>query len=137
MTVKHSARELVLFAEATAALTAASLAIKLLPFKTLMKSATRTPRPERSAASEGLPADVTLAVRRASRRLPWKTLCFQEGLAAQWMLRRRGYPSVLHYGVRIGDEDLSAHVWVSLGDAIVIGEEERDPHTEVARFPSA
>jgi hypothetical protein len=78
---------------------------------------------------------VGLAIERAACRLPWRTVCFHQALAAHWMLRRRGYDSRVRYGLRQG-EVLTAHVWVTLGDRVVIGEERDDPHTTVAVFPS-
>ena len=124
-----TAHEMALFAEAVAALALASLAVRAWPFRWIVRSA---------GLGEGRkrvdPQAVTLAVRRASRRLPWRTVCFQEGLAAQWMLRRRGARSTLHYGLR-SKERLSAHVWVTLDGRAVIGEEYADPHACVAAFP--
>jgi hypothetical protein len=62
------------------------------------------------------------AVIATARRVPWRALCFQQGLAAQLMLRRRGIPSVLYYGVAQDERTgLSAHVWVRDGDVDVIG----------------
>jgi hypothetical protein len=68
--------------------------------------------------------------------VPWKAVCFQNALAMQSMLRRRGVASVLHYG--IGREDgLKAHVWLSVGGEIVIGGDEAPRFVEVAAFPAA
>ena len=50
-------------------------------------------------------------------------MCFQQGLAAQLMLRRRGIPSVLYYGAAQDGSGLHAHVWVRDGDIDVIGGE--------------
>lgn len=88
--------EFALFAEACAALTLASLAVRFWPFRWIVAS-TRIGGRRQSALD---PAPVALAVRRASRRLPWRIVCFQEGLATHWMLRRRGGAARLHYGVR-------------------------------------
>ena len=134
---RASGRELAEFAEALAALAAASAAIKLLPFKTVVRTMDYGPVDEtRDPAGDGQLADaVRLAVKRASVRLPWAIVCFPEGLAAHWMLRRRGAPSRVHYGLRQSDSTLSAHVWVTLGGAVVVGEETADPHTCVAVFP--
>ena len=55
--------------------------------------------------------------------MPFRAVCLQQALACQIMLRRRGVEARLHYGVAIG-ERLEAHVWVSVGNRIVIGEEE-------------
>lgn len=121
--------EVALFAEAAAALTLASIAVRLWPFRWIVRSA--------GFGGGEVPVDpatIGLAVGRASRRLPWRTVCFQQGLAAHWMLRRRGAPSRLHYGLR-SEEGLSAHVWVTLEGHPVVGEEDSDPHACVATFP--
>jgi hypothetical protein len=78
-----------------------------------------------------------LAVDRASRFIPWRIVCFPEGLAAHWMLRRRGVPSFVHYGLRNAKPGLTAHVWVSVDGQIVTGEETTDMHSCVAVFPPA
>ncbi|CAA9521907.1 MAG: hypothetical protein AVDCRST_MAG09-2190 [uncultured Sphingomonas sp.] len=121
-----------LFAEACAALTLASLAVRFWPFRWIVAS-TRIGAGRQTALD---PAPIALAVRRASRRLPWRIVCFQEGLATHWMLRGRGGAAQLHYGVRSDADRLSAHVWVSLWGQPVIGEEQADPHRCVATFPT-
>jgi len=121
--------------EAVVLLALASLAIRLLPFRWLVRLMGRTdPSLSRSWSD---PLDVRRAVERGSRRLPWRTLCFQEGLTAHWMLRRRGLPSRLHYGIRQQAGSLTAHVWVDVKGLAVIGEEEPvSAHAPVAVYPS-
>jgi hypothetical protein len=127
-----SPRELALFAEALLMLSLASLAIRL-PFRWL----TRLMSMGRADGScdKSLSCDIVKAVGRAGRRLPWRTVCFQQGLATHWMHRRRGAPSILHYGARTGQE-LAAHVWVSVDGDIVIGEAEAASHACIATFPA-
>lgn len=134
---RASGRELAEFVEALAALAAASAAIKLLPFKTVVRTMDYGPADEsRDSADYGQLADaVRRAVKRASVRLPWAIVCFPEGLAAHGMLRRRGVPSRVHYGLRQTDSKLSSHVWVTLDGAAVVGEVTVNPHTCVAVFP--
>lgn len=127
------AREFALFAEACAALSLASLAVRFWPFRWIVAS-TRIGGRHRTDLD---PVPIALAVRRASRRLPWRIVCFQEGLATHWMLRGRGEAAQLHYGVRSDADRLSAHVWVSLRGQPVIGEEQADPHRCVATFPAS
>ena len=122
--------------EAAAALTLAALAIALLPFRAVVRLMGRRIQGASSGSGEAV-GRVRLAIRRARRRLPWRIVCFHEGLAAHWMLRRRGHPSVVHYGLRQSHARLSAHVWVTVDGAMVIGEEESDPHVCVAVFPQA
>lgn len=130
---RPSPAEILLFVEATLALSAASLAVRWLPFRAIVRSlgGGRV----QPAATAAQPEAIATAVQRASRRLPWRSVCLQQGLAAHWMLRRRGAASRLHYGLRSDAERLSAHVWVTAGGVKVIGEEEVEPHIPVASFP--
>lgn len=124
-----------MLAEALAALALASLAIAFLPFRRVAAFASPSARePARTDAE---------TVRRArsaitgwSRRVPWRTVCFQKGLALHWMLRRRGIPSVLLYGARRDGDGLAAHVWVDVEGETVIGGEEAPGFACLARFPS-
>jgi len=78
---------------------------------------------------------VRWAIITGAARVPWRTLCIQQGLAAQLMLRRRGTPSVLYYGAAQDDYGLTAHVWVRYGDIDVIGGEIADRFTILTTFP--
>jgi hypothetical protein len=132
---RTSGRERADFAEALAALVVASAAIKLLPFRTVVRTMSLGRASEGHGPANQLTADVKQAVKRAAARLPWTIVCFPEGLAVHWMLRRRGLPSQVHYGLRQAGPDFTAHVWVSLSGAVVVGEESDDRHTCVAVFP--
>lgn len=134
MVQRPSVSELRHFAEAAAALTLASLAVRLLPFRWLVRTLGR--RQGSEGKDEGDYRPVRLAVERASRRLPWKTVCLQQGLASHWLLRRRGLASRFHYGIWKDPSIMKAHVWVTLGDEVVIGERHIDPHVPVASFPA-
>jgi hypothetical protein len=80
---------------------------------------------------------VRWAVEACARRLPWRIVCFQKGVAVHRMLLRRGIPSTLHYGVAQDKErGLSAHVWVSCNGDPVIGGEEAIGYTCLATFPA-
>ncbi|MEA3030101.1 MAG: hypothetical protein QOG13_1426 [Sphingomonadales bacterium] len=131
-----SARDWLLAGEALAELVRASLAVALLPFRRVAAAASAAPvRPNRRPADD-LPRRVRWAVEAWGRRVPWRAVCFQRGLAAHRMLRRRGYKSILHYGVAQQEtKGLSAHVWVSLDGRPVIGGEEAPNFTCLARFP--
>lgn len=121
---------------AAAVLALASVAIRFTPFRVLMKSAEWGRVHDEPGRVDWIAASrLASAVESASRRLPWRTVCFQKALALQWLLRWRGIPSVLHFGISQGEERLSAHVWVSLEGTILIGEASADSHAEVATFP--
>jgi hypothetical protein len=126
-----------LLLEALLVVTVASAAIRLLPFKQAVRLASRR-QLERQASKAAISHNdnVRWAVERAARAVPWRAVCFQKGLALQWMLRRRGIDALLHYGVGHGDRgELQAHVWVAHGDRIVIGGEEAPRFQRVATFP--
>jgi len=124
--------------EATLWLAAASLAIALLPFRQVVRLAARPiarlePPPQTRLREV---ERVRKAIIIAARRVPWRAVCFQQGLAAQFMLRRRGVPSVLYYGAALGNEnDLLAHVWVRDGDVDVIGGKIASHYAQLASFP--
>jgi hypothetical protein len=122
--------------EALASLVWASLAIALLPFRKVAGVASQAPVRPIASLDAGLPRRIRWAVDAWGRRVPWRAVCFQRGLAAHRMLRRRGYGSILHYGVAQQEtKGLSAHVWVSLDGRPVIGGEEASGFTCLATFP--
>lgn len=123
-----------MLAEALAALALASLAIALLPFKRIAAAASATRRGPVRTDSETV-RRARSAVTGWARRVPWRTVCFQKGLALHWMLRRRGIPSVLLYGARRDGEGLAAHVWIDVDGETVIGGEEAPNFACLARFP--
>jgi hypothetical protein len=79
---------------------------------------------------------VRWAIITIAARLPWSALCFQQSLAAQLMLQRRGISSVLYYGAAQDDRSgLRAHVWVRDGNVDVIGGEIACRFAILATFP--
>jgi hypothetical protein len=126
-----------LLAEALPTLAWASLAIFFLPFRRVAATAAELHHVARSPDPQTA-RKIAWAVNAWARRVPWRAVCFQRGLAAHRMLRRRGYESVLHYGV--GQEEakgLRAHVWVTLGGRDVVGGEEASEFVCLATFPPA
>jgi Transglutaminase-like superfamily len=130
--------ERILIAEATLMLVGASVALALLPFRRIVR--TDWQRPAESALGDQerqqLERAVARAVQTVSAHLPWRTVCFHEGLSVLWMLRRRGIPVLLWYGARTDEHgSLSTHVWVMDGDAGVIGHQAARDFTSLAAFP--
>lgn len=111
----------------------ASVAIRLVPFRQLARLIGGEGPAARAAEREV--ATIRRAIRAWSRRLPWRTLCFEEGLTAHWMLRRRGLRSTLHYGAATIDGQLKAHVWVRSGDVDVVGCDNAADFALLATFP--
>ncbi len=129
------ATDWLLLLEALPTLAWASLAIAILPFRRVAATAA-LPRREQSRANRATARKIVWAVDAWARRVPWRAVCFQRGLAVHRMLRRRGYNSVLHYGVAQAEPTgLAAHVWVSIAGQAVIGGEEAPKFACLATFP--
>jgi hypothetical protein len=133
-----SPQDRLLLLEAIFSLAVARLVIATLPFHRVGLLAARPVR--RPTPPDGMRLakinSVRWAIRAAAARVPWRALCFQEGLAAQFMLRRRGIPSVLYYGAAQDEQSgLLTHVWVRDRDTEVIGGETASRFAVLATFP--
>ncbi len=135
---RRSIADLILAGEAVAWLVLAGLALRALTFARVAALAGGPPSSGRATRTDDDKADrIGWAVEAAASRLPWRPLCFERGLAAHMMLRRRGQASMLHYGARSdGSLGPSAHVWVRLGARDVIGGEEAARFATLATFPA-
>nr|WP_294811062.1 lasso peptide biosynthesis B2 protein [uncultured Sphingomonas sp.] len=129
-------RQWQLLAEAGLFLAAAAAAIALLPFARVARLAGREGPATGRAPEAGQLLELRWAIQAIARRVPFRSKCFEQGLAAQWMLHRRGVETTLFYGAarREGGE-LIAHVWVRSGERDVIGCEEAADFATLARFP--
>lgn len=131
-------RQWLLLGEALVALAAASAAINMLPFRRVVRIAARKrPMAKSPRARRFPPSDVLWAVQAVSWRVPWRTVCFQKGLALHVMLQRRGICSRLHYGVGRGEKnELAAHVWVSVDGQIILGGDVAERFQCLATYPA-
>jgi hypothetical protein len=131
-------KDVLLLLEATLVMTVAGIAVAVLPFRQLGLIAScpvRGPEPT-DQARVIIVRRIRWAIITATRRVPWRAWCFQQGVAAQLMLRRRGIPSVLFYGAGPNDQSgLSAHVWVCDGGVDVIGADIAHRFAVLATFP--
>lgn len=128
-----------LVAEALLMLAASSAGIRFLPFRRIAAAAAR--ESSRRIAPEWdkftTTRQIRWAVQATATMVPWRTVCFQKGLAAHAMLRRRGIPSVLHYGVRnLPEGGMGAHVWVCVDGQTVLGGAEAPAFACLATFPA-
>lgn len=65
---------------------------------------------------------IAFAIPRMAARVPWRSDCLVQALAAQRWLERQGIGSTIHIGVRSdGDRSLDAHAWLTAGDRVVVG----------------
>ena len=122
-----------LLLSASTLLTVASAAVAALPFRKAIRFGSVPIGRETPLILD----DLVWAIEAAARHLPWRTLCIEQGLAGQRLLRRRGVDASLHYGIRHHPESdkLEAHVWVTVNGRPIIGGEEVPGFAEVARYP--
>ena len=122
--------------EAAAALAAGAVAGRLVPIARIPKMLGAHQGQRHSSNAR----DVEI-VRRAldawTRRLPLPPKCFARGLAAYWMLRRRGHAPKLYYGAATIGGKLKAHVWVRSGRIDVVGCDVADEYALLATFPES
>jgi hypothetical protein len=117
-------------------LAAVSLAIRWLPFRHVMAGAGWNGSADRASNHAATARRVRWAVDKVADAAPWRAVCFQRGLSVHWMLRRRGIPSFLHYGIDgQAPKGISAHVWVVLGGEPLIGGEDAARHACVMIRP--
>jgi Transglutaminase-like superfamily len=86
-----------LLVEAALWLAIAGFAIAVLPFRQVVRLAARPIRRSEPTQQSRLRdvKRIRWAIVATASRVPWHAMCFQQGLAAQFMLRRRGIPALL------------------------------------------
>jgi hypothetical protein len=130
--------EVGLLPEAIVLLALSSIVIRVFSFVRVGRLASAPLRRRPPVTREALSAKVAWAVQACARRAPFRAVCFQQGLATQIMLRRRGVDSTLYFGAGPDDaKGLTAHVWVRDGERDVIGCEEASRFAVLAQFPPA
>lgn len=82
-------------------------------------------------ADPALVEQISFAIRAMGARVPWRSDCLVQALAAQHWLASRGVGSRIHLGVKPSDASLDAHAWLKVGDRIVVGGDVAD----YAEFP--
>ena len=112
-----------LLVKAALLLGAIRMGLRLLPFQTLKRfldSVSRTSA-ESHRANQFSSDRIAWAVVAAGRYVVRDKPCLTQALAAQLLLKRRGYPASLRIGVaRSEGKQLEAHAWVESGNGMVI-----------------
>jgi hypothetical protein len=80
--------------------------------------------------------EVSRAVLRAARHVPFRAVCLQQAFAALLMLRRRGLAATVHLGLarEQGTGVLIAHAWSRCGNLPVTGGPLTQPYAPIAVF---
>ena len=111
------------------------LALWLLAFPSLMRLVERLnhSRGEVLATDPLLVEKIAWAVQASARYIP-KATCLTQALAAQTLLRRRGFQADLHIGVaRDSSKQFQAHAWIVSDGKVIIG---RGEHENYVPFDS-
>ncbi len=111
-------------AEAVFCLALARALVRLVPFRILAPRLGRQMVEssfQRSLAGESAGSRVRWAVAAAARRMPFRARCLEQAYAATMMLRRRGVPSTIYFGVAREGGALEAHAWVRSISGYVTG----------------
>jgi hypothetical protein len=138
-------RRRALLAEAVACLLAARLALIVMPFPRLARrlgtfvppTDPRAMPAKMATADEQAPLaqEIGWAVTRAARYVPFRAVCLPQAMAARVMLRRRGVPSVMHFGAAKGTaKPLDAHAWLDAAGVEVTGYPVGENFAEIACF---
>ena len=138
-------RRRLLVTEAVACLLAARLALVLIPFPRLAgwlgtfvpptDPRARQREADASMQQADLAREVGWAVTRSARWVPFDAVCLPQAMAAQFMLRRRGVTSVMHFGAGKGtDKPLDAHAWLAAAGVEVTGYPVSPNIAEIACF---
>jgi hypothetical protein len=64
---------------------------------------------------------IVFAVRAMGARVPWRSDCLVQALAAQHWLASMGIGSSIHLGVKPSKAPIDAHAWLKVGDRILLG----------------
>jgi hypothetical protein len=130
-----------LLAEAVFCLALARLSVLTVPFRRLSRRLGTHGR-ESSTEAHAAPTvrvlgEIVWSLQAASRRLPWRCACLEQGIAGKIMLRRRGIASTLYLGVAReaqAGSAAAAHAWLRSGHFVVTGAAGRERYTVVATF---
>lgn len=132
-----------LLLEAAALLAVSRLALIFIPFPWLARRMGDFVQPadarRRATLTDphhaALAQEVSWAVTRAARHVPFEAVCLPQAMAARLMLSRRGVKSVMHFGAMLGREKpLDAHAWLDAAGVEVTGYPVAHDFTEIACF---
>ena len=124
-----------LLLRATAWLAVACIMLIVMPFRRLSARLSAEINPASPEPDPEMLQRIGRAVSVAAGRVPWRSDCFPQTIAACMLLKRHGCASTVHLGVeRKGDDELTGHAWLTCGETVVTGGEELDRYTEIHRL---
>jgi hypothetical protein len=123
--------------EAAASLLVIQLFFAVLPFRSALRLLRlRWGSFGSGEANRTMAEDISRAIGRAARHMPFRVACLHQAFAALVMLRRRQLPATVHLGL-VRDPNpkgLKAHAWCFCGEVPVVGAETASSFTPIAAF---
>jgi len=79
---------------------------------------------------------LAIAIARGCHYSFWRTLCFEQAIAAKLMLRRRGFKSIIYFGIYKNPvtQNIEAHAWVNVNGFIITGGRNLNLYSVVSSF---
>lgn len=127
-------RRFLQIAETTLALIVAWCLVFALPFRVAVTLLSRGQDAPFDAAHVTAGNGLGRRIRRLAPRMPFKTTCLVRAMAGWLMLRRRGMPGKVRFGVRMENGELKAHAWLIVHETTVLGGEEAEGYTPIGDF---
>lgn len=73
-------------------------------------------------------------IRSVSRHVIWKSKCFDQALAALFLLSKLQLPTTFYFGVQPKGESFEGHAWLRVGENIVTGDLGEVALTQLAAY---
>lgn len=130
-----SGRERLVILQAWLLLLLADLALRLLPFVTVLRHFNPACPPHVTNLS--LPvSQIAWLVETAGRYCPTGTSCLKEALVLSRLLARRGIPATLRIGVGRHADVFAAHAWLEHDGRVILGNRDLGSYTPLlSRHP--
>lgn len=124
------------FLEAWCLLALSRLLLLFVPFRHLAQvtNITHSENTKNTVNQSEFCREITEAIGRASRYSPWRTACFEQALAARFMLKKRDQRTTLYFGVYKSDNHFFAHAWLKCGHTIVTGGSSVERYKVISEF---
>jgi hypothetical protein len=116
----------------------ARMGVLLLPFRTLSRHLgeplAESPQQDDPAHGDTL-CHIAWAIQAVGHRTPWRSKCLEQAIAGKMLLRARGIPNTLYFGVARDDgAGIEAHAWLRSGSHFLTGGAQRERFTVVSQF---
>jgi len=102
----------------------ANLLIKLVSFKRLIRlisNSDTAAQPVLTPKQASRLASLKRAILSVSRRTPWRSMCFEQAVAASLILKALGISHQISFGLNTDNDKLKAHAWLLVGSTYVTG----------------